>query len=93
MSINPTQTNLYEHQHIQTYTVKVITTKADDDDGLFRAPATTHVSARESKKRLLKMSLSTATAIGKHGVCSFSCDMFTTYSHLKYIQHNGFEFS
>lgn len=49
-------------------TVKVITTKEDDVDdgqGLFRAPAQAQVSAGESKKRLLKMSLSTATAIGK----------------------------
>jgi hypothetical protein len=52
-------------------TVKVVTTKedaADDGLGLFRAPAQAQVSAGESKKRLLKMSLSTATAIGKFNI-------------------------
>lgn len=52
----------------ESHTVKVVTTQTDvidDEKGLFRAPATAQVSASESKKRLLKMSLSTATAIGK----------------------------
>ena len=59
----------------EPHTIKVVTTQTDvfgDEKGLFRAPATAQVSASESKKRLLKMSLSTATAIGQYLLTSES---------------------
>lgn len=66
----------------ESHTVKVVTTKTDDVEdglGLFRAPAQAQVSAGESKKRLLKMSLSTATAIAIHnfpeGLATFAASV------------------
>eukprot|EP00804_Cyclotella_cryptica_P027116 CCRYP_013644-RA/>CCRYP_013644-RA protein AED:0.04 eAED:0.04 QI:374/0.66/0.75/1/0.66/0.5/4/204/423 len=60
------QINVSPSVQTDSHKVKVISTNTPSDDlGLFRAPAAMQVSAGEAKKRLIKMSLSTATAIGK----------------------------
>ncbi|KAL7489011.1 hypothetical protein ACHAW6_014581 [Cyclotella cf. meneghiniana] len=61
------QVNVSPNVQSDFHKVRVISTNSPSDElGFFRAPAAMQVSAGEAKKRLIKMSLSTATAIAMH---------------------------
>ena len=60
------QVNVSPNVQSDTHKVRIISTTSPSDElDFFRAPAAMQVSTGEAKKRLIKMSLSTATAIGK----------------------------